>query len=376
MPDDQYFPQGDPVGPADVVDRDDFLGDLVARLADGQRILLAGPRRTGKTSLAKEAIRRLKAEGYYTAYVDLFGVESRSQFAERLVDALFENRSGVQKTLQAMRSLVSSAAGAAGSVDLKFRDFDLAFSLAQRKDDALFDESLDLAQQIAEADERRVVVVLDEFQDFAKLGGDAVFKRLRSHFQQHAYVSYLFLGSQAGAMRELFGKGRQALFRFAMPLDLPPIPAAAWIEYMDRKFRGRGLQPTEMALRHLIDKTGGHPSDTMMVCEETLRAVQQVGASIISVEIVEVGYERSLQHLRLAFDEIWGGFSQQRPSVQLLAGRIARGEHPYPKGEHSQTVTRALDVLTRTCVVEKVGRGDYRFTEPMLAESIRRRTSY
>lgn len=373
MPITQSFPLQDPVDSGDVVDRAAFLDELGKRLAAGERLLLAGPRRTGKTSLALEALRHLKASGHYTAYVDLFGVESRGDFAELLVDALFENRSRLRRTVHAMRGLASGVAGAASGLDLKFQGFDLAFSLAKKSDDALFEESLDLAQRLAEEDDRRVIVVLDEFQDFDKLGGDAVFKKLRAHFQRHAYVSYLFLGSQAGVMRELFGKGRQAFYRFAAPLDVPPVVEAAWITYIEEKFRGCGLEPTNLSLRDIVSRTGGHPSDTMWVCQETWHAAREIGTSKLSVELVEVGYERALQHLRLAFDEIWDGFTGHK-GLQPLVSRIAYGEQAYPKGEHPQTVTRALHELLDTGVATRLGRGTYRLTEPMLAEYVRRRT--
>lgn len=373
MPVKQYFPLQDPVDSEDVVDRAAFLDELGQRLGGGERLLLSGPRRTGKTSLALEALRRLKASGHYTAYVDLFGVESRGDFAELLVDALFENRSRLQRTVRAMRSLASGVAAAANGLDLKFPGFDLAFSLAKKSDDALFEESLDLAQRIAAEDDRRVIVVLDEFQDFGKLGGEAVFKKLRAHFQRHAYVSYLFLGSQAGVMRELFGRGRQAFYRFAVPLDVPPVPEAAWVSYMDGKFRSRGLLPTDLALRDIVSRTGGHPSDTMWVCQEIWHSAQEIGTSTLSVELVEVGYERALQHLQLAFDEIWNGFTGHK-GLQPLVSRIANGEQAYPKGEHPQTVTRALHELLGTGVATRLGRGTYRLTEPMLAEYVRRRT--
>ncbi len=373
MPAKQYFPLQDPVDSEDVVDRAAFLGELVERLASCERLMLAGPRRTGKTSLALEALRRLKAAGHYTAYVDLFGVESRGDFAELLVDQLFENRSRLQRTVRAMRSVASGVAAAASGLDLKFPGFELAFSLAKKTGDSLFKECLDLAQRMAEEDDRRVIVVLDEFQDFGKLGGDLVFKKLRAHFQRHAYVSYLFLGSQAGVMRELFGTGRQAFYRFAVPLDVPPVPEAAWISYIDGKFRSRGLLPTDLGLRDIIARTGGHPSDTMWVCQEIWHAARELGTSTLSAELVEVGYERALQHLRLAFDEIWNGFTEHK-GLQPLVSRIANGEQAYPKSEHPQTVTRALHELLNTGVAKRLGRGTYRLTEPMLAEYVRRRT--
>jgi len=48
------FPLGGPVSKEDLVGREDFIASLVNRLSEGQSVMLAGPRRIGKTSLAHE----------------------------------------------------------------------------------------------------------------------------------------------------------------------------------------------------------------------------------------------------------------------------------------------------------------------------------
>src|SRR2546428_6642402 len=58
-----HFPVGGPVPAADLVGREGYLRRLVERLEDGQHVLVAGPRRIGKTSLVLEALRRLRRRG-------------------------------------------------------------------------------------------------------------------------------------------------------------------------------------------------------------------------------------------------------------------------------------------------------------------------
>lgn len=66
------------------------------RLADGQSVMLSGPRRIGKTSIAYEVIRRLKQKGFYTASVDFFRISDRRELAVSLIDACLENRTGIR----------------------------------------------------------------------------------------------------------------------------------------------------------------------------------------------------------------------------------------------------------------------------------------
>lgn len=61
------FPPGKPVDPEDLVDR----------LWDGQSVIIASPRRTGKSSVAQEALHRLQRRGACTATVDAFLASSQ-----------------------------------------------------------------------------------------------------------------------------------------------------------------------------------------------------------------------------------------------------------------------------------------------------------
>src|SRR5256885_12836563 len=68
-----YFPLGGPVPAADLVGREGYIRRATARLADGNHILIAGPRRIGKTSVMLEILRRLRGRGGHTAYGDRQG---------------------------------------------------------------------------------------------------------------------------------------------------------------------------------------------------------------------------------------------------------------------------------------------------------------
>src|SRR5256712_12770977 len=79
-----HFPVGGPVPASDLVGREGYLRRLVERLEDGQHVLIAGPRRIGKTSLLLEALRRLRRKGHHTAYVDCLGPTDIPGLGERL----------------------------------------------------------------------------------------------------------------------------------------------------------------------------------------------------------------------------------------------------------------------------------------------------
>jgi len=118
MPDrpreDAVFPTRVPLPPEDVVDREGFIEDLVRRALEFQSVLLAGPRRTGKTVVAGEALRRLQEQhGALVAEVDLFYCGSARELASKLILACLANREGRIARIRegAERALAQVAAG-------------------------------------------------------------------------------------------------------------------------------------------------------------------------------------------------------------------------------------------------------------------------
>ena len=100
------FPFGRPVTSGDIVDRREFLAEMQQRLSDGHSLMLPGPRRIGKSSVAHEVLRRMRDTGAYTASVDLFYVTGIDEFAAKLMKSVLENRTGVlEQAIRAMRGM-------------------------------------------------------------------------------------------------------------------------------------------------------------------------------------------------------------------------------------------------------------------------------
>ena len=152
----RLFPLGGPVSEKDIVDREDFLVSLGTRLLEGQSIMLAGPRRIGKTSLALEVLRRLKTKESYVAFVDLFRYNTKKELSLAIIDACLENRSGINKTTAALKDGLKKITGGA-KLTAKVQDLEVAFGLPSesRSDDELFNYALQLPEILAKRDKKR-----------------------------------------------------------------------------------------------------------------------------------------------------------------------------------------------------------------------------
>ncbi|MDQ0286158.1 hypothetical protein J2Z49_001270 [Desulfofundulus luciae] len=227
---------------------------------------------------------------------------------------------------------------------------------------------------MARKEKKQMVVVFDEFQEASRVAGREIYKKMRAHFQMHKNVSYLFLGSKEDLMKNIFASSKQAFYRFALILPIPPIPEDAWIEYIARKFASAGLKADEDSIREIVKLTGGHPQDTMIVCSEVYHFLLEASEKKLSLETVRIGYERALYALSPLFDRIIDELNGNPHSGKVLK-RITRGERAYSRKEHPNEVKRAIDFLMAKGVIEKSGRGVYKFTEPMFQEYILRELS-
>lgn len=363
------FPLGGPVAKEDLVGREDFIVSLVNRLSEGQNVMLAGPRRIGKTSLAHEVLRRLKDKGAYTATVDFFRFSGKRDFATGLIDACLENRTGIGKTLSIIRDRAKALAGGA-QFAIKLNDLEISFGFPEKRpDDELLDYALRLPGILADRDEKLMVAMFDEFQDATRVTDREIFKRMRAHFQTQKGVAYLFLGSKEGMMQTLFSERKEAFYRFAVMLPIPDIDEEDWVPYIAQKFSSRNIQVDEDVVKEIVRLSGGHPQDTMFLCSEVHCTLLEAGDNVLTHDHVRLGYSRAMLALAPIFDEILDDLST-RPQVRRVLHQLAAGENAYQEGIHPNKVKRAIDHLIDRAIIEKTARGTYVFVEPMFQQYI------
>lgn len=364
------FPLGGPVAEDDIVDREDFLKSIQTRLADGQSIMLTGPRRIGKTSLALETLRQLKKQDFYVASVDFFRVSTKRELATAIIDACLENRTGIHRTMDALKGGIKTVTSATKlAMKLKGLEFSVTLPDKNTSDDILLSYALDLPEKLAVADKKQTIVVFDEFQDAARIVGDEVFKLMRSHFQLHTKANYLFLGSKEGIMNNIFAGPDQAFYRFATILPLPPISSSAWTIYIKRKFEDKGIKCNDQVIKEIIKISGGHPQDTMLICSETYYLLLETGEKRLTIDSVQLGTNRALASLTPVFDGI---LDELGPAKRILT-RLIQKLSIYEKGTHPTEIKRMVDMLINKGIIEKTDRGAYVFVEPMLKEYLQKK---
>ncbi len=203
----ELFPTDEPVSGDALIGRADDVDAIASALLGSINTVLAGPRRLGKTSVARAALEICRREGVYTVAVDLFKQPDALQLAESLTVEALANRPKVRQLVASARQAPARArqvAAMTATVRLKQELGDaveLAFSptVGTVPADRALRDALELLERIASADGRRLVLFLDEFQELAaprKPYGDpdAVTRQLRAVLQDSPSVTVLFAG--------------------------------------------------------------------------------------------------------------------------------------------------------------------------------------
>jgi hypothetical protein len=372
------FPTDQPIPASQMIGREADVREIATALASGANLVVAGPRRTGKTSVCDAAVGRLVGRGFYTVSVDLFRIASAAELAEALVAATLSNRSALRRVVHQTRRagrLVADALHTSAVVKSKTQlgeELEIAFTpgLAARDPDRYLDYALALPGRIAEADRKQVVMFFDEFQEVAGQSApygdtDRLTKRMRAIFQRTTGVSHLFAGSLEHLMRDLFTPSHRALYQFGGFHDLRPIDDTAWAEGLGERFAADDCEVESGALAQIVGYGEGHPRATMLIAQKTHLTTIELGTQTVDLAVVEQGLLAAMSADRIAHEQIVERIRRLNKLGLVVAERVARGQPVYP-GLSRGAVRRALESLRDAGIIDTHGRAEWSFSNPLL----------
>jgi uncharacterized protein len=363
LDDDTTIFPGDFVGPEDLVGRDGFIRQVAERLRSGRNVVLMAPRRTGKTSIAREVLRRLGSAHVLTAYVDLLATTDKRDFADHVAEQLHQQRMG-----RKVRTLTERLPDFKPHVTFAWIELGIDISAKEQDEDRVFARSLELPQKAAEKQKKRAVVCLDEFQEAGTNFGPRVYKLMRAVFQQQPNTTHLFLGSQQSMLRDVFGASNAPFLRYADELQLPSVPLEDWAEYIAAKFSKEKIGCSRLFAARIAERAGIHPADTMALCTNLYFLAKLNKATSLDDEVLQAALAETKAQLKTYFNALWSEMTD-RAKERLVALRIARGE-PVSRGIAPQVAADAVRALTNKGIVVRTGRGAYEYFEPMFKEFV------
>ncbi len=233
---------------------------------------LIGPRRIGKTSVAKAVLARLRTKDVVALDVDLSKLEiSTAQgLAGEIARQAQAARAGAPRAGRRLLRFAGRQAPEAGRLgaaleDLGFKDEGEALAavsaLLAGADDGTpgLGGVLEALALHARATGRRVVVLLDEVHLLAGLpGGEEELARWAR--ESDVPIGFIFAGSEESAVRALRDSGRP-LAPVGQEVHLPE----DWLHGLRRRFAEADVVIADAQLFAVVEASDGHPRRTMLI---------------------------------------------------------------------------------------------------------------
>ena len=373
------FVYGEIVTAAAFADRAIELDRLERDLQAGQKVFLISPRRFGKSSLIRYALKRLARQGVLTVEVTVSSSSSYPAFLEGYARALLSVETPVSRLRQwavemfgAMRPEVR--------VESDPPRLALAFPTVRTERDVarLAGEVFSLPDRIAEARRRRVAVALDEFQAISGFNGGSVEHALRAAVQDQRRVGYVFAGSEPSLMERMLGP-RRPFYKAGPVIRLDRIPADEFSEFLDARFAGSGIKPEPGLGPAIVDLAGNVPYDVQRLAHETWDDLRAARRKTAGLEDLHATLTRLLHEQDTIFEEAWQRLTLAQRGVlralvlehgrELLSADVrARYRLAGPS-----SVQSALNALIRGDVITKDA-ATYGVVDSLFREWIARKT--
>ena len=259
------FVYGETVSGDNFCDRALEMEELVTDIKNGQNVIIFSPRRYGKTSLIKQVLRKVEAQGILTFYVDLYPAINKGKFIEIYAGAISAGIPGgvrqvVKKIKEYLPRIIPKVVMDDQSFHLEF-EFDRTGSISPNIDDLLC-----AVDKEADRQNKSAVVVFDEFQEIANFDDDEIERKMRSVFQNHRNVSYIFMGSKTHLMRDIFNNPNRPFYKSGKHFPLGRIDHEELSLFAKKKFSDQDIVIDNNELKSILNNTECHPYYFQMLC--------------------------------------------------------------------------------------------------------------
>lgn len=221
------------VAPEYFCDRETETTQIVEAIRSSRNLTLISIRRMGKTALLKHVEHLLPAKEYEVIYLDLMPTQSSAEFLNLLGTALINVRNKersfidkIIKTLARLRPVISyDSLTGQPVVTLDVTGTTESYN------------GLKLVMDIISGIKKRIVVILDEFQQINHYEEANIEASLRSIVQQYPAISFIFSGSNKHMIETMFTSTTRPFFGSADMMNLEAIPAESYSNFIQSHFQ-------------------------------------------------------------------------------------------------------------------------------------------
>ena len=264
--------------------------ELKSNLYSGINTMLISPRRWGKSSLVKEAMKELVEErpDVRVCFLDVFTVRSEEEFYQLFAKEVIKATSNSWETWisNATEFLKTLSPKISIGVD-PMTDFSIGLEYHRVKENER--ELLELPEKIACSKGITIIVCIDEFQSLAGLKNYGHLEgEMRSVWQHHQKVSYCLYGSKRHMMIEIFNSSSKPFYRFGQLMFLQKIDETEWIKFIMNSFRRTGKEISTEDAGLIVEKVKSHSWYVQQLSHFVWSATRKA----VTVEIVDKAFSQ------------------------------------------------------------------------------------
>lgn len=258
--------------------RKEELSYLKTQIQNGYSTWLFSPRRFGKTSLVEKVFRELKDTK--CIYVDLYNIRSKDDFCRKYSKIVARELFNWKDDIKVLSKRFSNAFSKL-SPTISFDEFgNPSFSLNVHKIEKQEDIEtiLKVPNEVSLGTKKRICIAFDEFQEIRRID-PFMLHWMRSSFQRHREISYIFLGSKQSLMEEIFTSIKSPFYEFATKMNLSVISRDELFRFIEQNFKKNALPISKQTIDSILDKSECQPHFT------------QYFASVV-FDLINAGYKQ------------------------------------------------------------------------------------
>ncbi|MEO9310586.1 MAG: ATP-binding protein [Nitrososphaera sp.] len=366
-----------------LINREKELETLVSELSKRNSRIgfsLTGVRRIGKTSILKDAKKRLEKRGIPVVYISVWSTmpDTLEAFIANLFDqtiTAFEDRFSLKMKIANLIKL-----GRNGLADL-LKHLKISVELGNeisytvsfvRGDDTDVSKAtynvFKLIDDLAEKTKTKCVLIIDEFPSITELKvgkqmiGDSVIKMLRSINEEYTNVALVVSGSLAHTMHKAVLSSSAPFYKQLVNLEITPLDDTAVRnfvkKYLKKKISSKGLES-------LMEISSGIPYNLQILGRQLAQSKDSVlTETSVSKATCAVLEREGDVHFR---DYVGLMQSTEVSVVKTMAvyGASSPKEISDASNMKLNEITALLGLLLNKGILRKTARGQYQFTDNM-----------
>ena len=229
-------------------------------MRNGTHVVVYAPRRFGKSSLANVVQSGLTDMD--NIYVELFSVTSIEEVAKLLyyeiANALGVNAAKKTSFLKKIGEIFTHVRFSL-SYDAMGQTPKFDVSLGESSPEICIKNVISSLDEYCKKCNRRVCVVLDEFQEICGLKESKQIEAfLREGMQKAERVSFIFMGSRRTILKDMFENKSRPFYKSTMKFELPGMPHDVFANFVATRFEQAGHPIVPAIAEEIVSFTNGY----------------------------------------------------------------------------------------------------------------------